>query len=155
MILAPLIVAKGRTDQAAPAAKWLAGILSAADRRILTTEDIARIESYDGDGRVLHDILPTILPLPRAIWYEATAIADRGMQRIGNKHYRPLCFPSAGRSHFDRSAIAAASSAISYCRPPKPYLAAMHGEIPTMFLAAAPKCEAPHRCQGLLRCRSK
>jgi hypothetical protein len=82
MILAPLIVAKGQTDQAAPATKWVAGILSAADRRILTAEDVARIESYEGDGRVLHDMMRTILPLPRAIWYEATSIADRGMQIV-------------------------------------------------------------------------
>jgi hypothetical protein len=82
MILAPLIVAKGQTDQAAPATKWVAGILSAADRRILTAEDVARIESYEGDGRVLHDMMRTILPLPRAIWYEATTIADRGMQIV-------------------------------------------------------------------------
>lgn len=47
-------------------------------RRVLTAEDLARIDSYAGGARELHELLPAVLPLPVAHWYESTVTAQHG-----------------------------------------------------------------------------
>lgn len=47
-------------------------------RRVLTAEDLARIDAYAGGGVELHELLPAVLPLPVAHWYETTVTAQRG-----------------------------------------------------------------------------
>jgi len=47
-------------------------------RRVLTAEDLARIDSYAGGARDLHELLAAVLPLDRPRWYEATVTAQRG-----------------------------------------------------------------------------
>lgn len=47
-------------------------------RRVLTAEDLARIDSYAGGARDLHELLAAVLPLDRPRWYEVTITARRG-----------------------------------------------------------------------------
>lgn len=47
-------------------------------RRVLTAEDLARIDAYHGGSRDLHELLPAVLPLAHPHWYETTVTARLG-----------------------------------------------------------------------------
>ena len=47
-------------------------------RRVLTPEDLARIDAYHGGATDLHDLLPAVLPLATPRWYETTLTAQHG-----------------------------------------------------------------------------
>lgn len=56
----------------------MADEIEQADSRILSVEDLARIDAYVGDGRDLHELLPAVLPLRRSRWYETRVVAQHG-----------------------------------------------------------------------------
>lgn len=47
-------------------------------RQILTAEDLARIDRYAGTATDLHELLPAVLPLRRARYFEAAVVARHG-----------------------------------------------------------------------------
>lgn len=49
---------------------------------LLDSADLARIDSYVGGGAELHELLPAVAPLARAVWYEATVTAQHGTRMI-------------------------------------------------------------------------
>ncbi len=60
-----------------PALKWLAFWLPDAERRILTPEDHAQLDTYGGSADDLHGTLATLPALRRPVWCEA-AVTDAG-----------------------------------------------------------------------------
>ena len=83
MSLATILIDQGAPGRGAPEAlRWMADWLPDADRRTLTTGDLARIDAYAGAARDLHDLLPALLPLARPVWYEAEVTAAGGTRMI-------------------------------------------------------------------------
>lgn len=76
---------------------------SDAVRRILTAEDLARIDSYRGGAVDLHDLLPSVLPLTAPRYYETTVTAQHGTMITMGYYAAP---------HLDGLAIAFAASAL-------------------------------------------
>lgn len=59
-------------------AQWL----PLAKKHLLSGEDVRRIESYVGDGKSLHDLLPAVMPLSAPMWYEIEITAQKGTPMI-------------------------------------------------------------------------
>lgn len=77
--LAELLLAD-TSDQSAALRAWL----PSARRVRLSAGDLGRIDSYGGHGVDLHAELILVLPLDRAVWYEAEIIARGGStMRLG------------------------------------------------------------------------
>jgi len=77
------IVRLTATRQGAPEPlQRLARVLADARLVRLTTDELRRINSDAGDGQELHELLPGVLPLPRATWYEAAITAPDGTNTI-------------------------------------------------------------------------
>lgn len=74
-------------------------------RRVLTSEDLARIEGYVGPAGDLHALLPAVLPLLRPCWYEVTVTAQRGTV---------ITLGYLAEPHADGIAISLAASAAGY-----------------------------------------
>jgi hypothetical protein len=76
--VADMLVSMGAPDRTAPpAVRWLAGWLPNAEHRLLDREDLERIDAYD-TTRDPHDLLASVLPLTRPVWFEATLVPDSG-----------------------------------------------------------------------------
>lgn len=65
-----------------PTLKWVADAIRSADCRRLTTEDLSRIDAYQGQGQELHELLPAILPRDRASWFEVEITAQHGTRML-------------------------------------------------------------------------
>src|SRR6516164_7196088 len=76
--VADIIIDMGKHGRGASASlRWLADWLPHADHRTLDENDLARINAYAGDANQLQELLGTIAPLTRPVWFEAAVIADR------------------------------------------------------------------------------
>jgi len=76
--LATLVAGEALQPNASPALRWLADALAEAEMRTLTSADLARIDAYVGGAKELHQLLPAVLPLPRAVWYATSITAQHG-----------------------------------------------------------------------------
>lgn len=75
MTLAERITALAATTDAV---QWMASVLPSARTRLLSTQDLARIDGYIGPAADLHEMLRAILPLHATVWYETTVTAQHG-----------------------------------------------------------------------------
>ena len=81
--VADIIIDMGKAGRGAPASvRWLADWLPDADRRTLDENDLARINAYAGDANQLQELLGTIAPLMRPVWFEAAVIAEHGTEMV-------------------------------------------------------------------------
>lgn len=81
-MLADLLIEQAAAQPEIAPLQAIASWLPRAQWRILTSDDLARIDSYVGDGESLHDMLPAILPLAGPVWYEADVTAQHGTRMI-------------------------------------------------------------------------
>jgi hypothetical protein len=76
--VADMLVSMGAPDRSVPpAVRWLASWLPDAEHRLLDRDDLARIDAYDA-ARGPHELLASVLPLARPVWFEATLAAESG-----------------------------------------------------------------------------
>ena len=81
--VADIIIDMGAAGRGAPSSlRWLADWLPDADRRMLDENDLARINAYAGDANQLQELLGTIAPLTRPVWFEAAVIAEHGTEMV-------------------------------------------------------------------------
>ena len=62
--------------------RWLAEWLPSAKRVTLGPDDLARIDAYRGGPHDLHQLVSTVLPLERPIWYETAITAQGGTEMV-------------------------------------------------------------------------
>jgi hypothetical protein len=85
MTVADMLVAIGAPGRnSPPAVRWLASWLPDADHRWLDRSDIERIDAHD-PSRSPHQLLASVLPLARPVWFEATIVT------------RPMSFDQDGK----------------------------------------------------------
>ncbi len=75
MTVADMLVSMGAPGRNShPAVRWLASWLPDADHRWLDHSDIERIDAC-GPDRSPHQLLASVLPLARPVWFEATIVS--------------------------------------------------------------------------------
>lgn len=74
------LTAAAQTANAPASVRWMADEIDRADSRLLTPEGLARIDAYAGQASDLHELLPSVLPLKRAVWYETSITAQGGTE---------------------------------------------------------------------------
>jgi hypothetical protein len=90
MRLSDILIDMGAPGNGASASlRWLADWLPDAECRQLSKEDIARIDAYAGGAGELHELLTTVLPLARPMWFESMAITH-GIETIAGYGAVPM-----------------------------------------------------------------
>lgn len=78
MSVADMLVSMGAPGRnAVPAVQWLAGWLPSAEQRLLDRDDLERIDAYD-PALAPHELLASVPPRARPVWFEATVIVESG-----------------------------------------------------------------------------
>jgi hypothetical protein len=80
-MLSEIIIKLGAPSQNA-SLRWLSDWLPDANRVTLTRDALTRINAYRGDAQTLHELLATVVPLDRPIWYETTVSAQGGAEMV-------------------------------------------------------------------------
>lgn len=73
-----LLAAAWRLLPPSLALTWMATYLPDAERRLLSPDDLARMDAYRGGAGDLHDLLPAVTPFDRARWWETALVAQHG-----------------------------------------------------------------------------
>jgi hypothetical protein len=80
--LARLLIEQASLQPEQHSLQAIAQWLPHANKHLLSAEGVSRIDSHVGDGKTLHELLPTVLPLTAPVWYEIEVTAQKGTAMI-------------------------------------------------------------------------